>query len=219
MSAIKPALANEQYDFGFRNFSSVENLILNRDAAQAGDVLRLTPAERGMEGSAWFNQTMNVADGFISAFEFSVTERGGLLGGGGEGFSFNVHDLGFEQVVGESGTSGQLSVQFDTFQNEGEVSDNFVRVNYLGEPVRVIDLKRLPSRIDLSDGKIHSAEIILTRGALNLILDGVWVFYVPGIDVQKFSPAVVGFGARTGAAWENHDIYSWRFTTPGPHRA
>lgn len=215
MSAIQPSVLKE-YDFNYQNFSSVDGLIISPDVEQAGDALRLTPAAGEKMGSAWYRKPVQVAYGFETVFSFTITERGGWAGNGGDGFSFNVHNLGFDQIVGEAGTSAKLSVQFDTHQNGGEVSDNFVRINYRGQVAAERDLNALGSPIDMSNGQTHLVWVLLRDGKLSVTIDDYGVASAR-VDLRDMSPAVVGFGARTGGAWENHDINSWVFKSAAPH--
>ncbi len=217
MSVSQQSLANE-YDFNYRDFSSVEGLILRGHSHQAGNVLRVTRADFNQGGGAWYGTRMNVAEGFSTVFTFRISELGGYENVGGDGFSFNVHNAGFDTIIGEVGTSGQFSVQFDTYQNAGDPSDNFVRVNYLGQNVAECDLNDPSVRINLSDGEVHRAEISLQGSKLLVLVDGIMVASA-SVDLAKLSPAIVGFGGRSGQACENHDIHSWQFTSGGPRRA
>ncbi|HEX8069519.1 MAG TPA: hypothetical protein VF546_06185 [Pyrinomonadaceae bacterium] len=212
-SVIKP-----QYDFDYPDFSSVAGLVLRGHAQQVENFLRVTRSTGNQGGAAWYERLMNVAEGFTTTFTFSITERAGFVGNGGDGFSFNVHTIGFDTIVGEQGTANQLSIQFDTFQNAGDPSDNFVRINYLYQVVAECNLYELDTPINIKDDNRHSVEIALIDAKLIVILDGISVASAK-VSCAQFSPAIVGFGARSGHAWENHDIHSWQFTAGGPRRA
>jgi Bacterial lectin len=69
----------------FNNFSSTTGLTLNGSAARSGNVLRLTPANVGQAGSAWFNTAQPLQQGFTTKFDFQVN-------GGGDGFAFVIQN-------------------------------------------------------------------------------------------------------------------------------
>lgn len=222
MSEINPPIHEE---FNYPDFSSVGGLKLVGNAHQSkkmeasGRALRLTLAQGDRRGSAWFAVPMPVASGFITGFQFRVSEAGGI-GGGADGFSFNVHDLGNDQLVGETGTASRLSIQFDTFRNdsEGDRSDNFVRVNYLGEAVAERDLNGTNPPMRMKDGDLYQVRITFLKGMLSVDMEKASNWRSPigiisgvSVDLSTFSSAFVGFGARTGGGWANHDILSWEF--------
>jgi hypothetical protein len=190
--------------FTYHDFGSTQGLTLKGSAAQSGNVLRLTPARDGQVGAAWYDTTQSVKAGFSTTFRFQITN---LAGGGADGFSFNVHNNGLDTLVGETGTSDDLSVQFDTYQNGGDPSDNFVRINYDGADVST----NTSPGINLSDGEVHTAAIDYADGTVNVSIDSRPIVSANDIDLASISPAVVGFGARTGGAHENHDILDWSF--------
>ncbi|PYV53871.1 MAG: hypothetical protein DMG91_16075 [Acidobacteria bacterium] len=119
----------------FNNFSSTTGLTLNGSAARSGNVLRLTPANVGQAGSAWFNTAQPLQQGFTTKFDFQVN-------GGGDGFAFVIQNqpitesqpnplnalgagaggLGYGQGGNPGGAPGNgiqnsLAIEFDTFAN------------------------------------------------------------------------------------------------------
>jgi VCBS repeat-containing protein len=235
------ARAQTQGEEEFRDFAHVANLQLVGQAAASRDdagrpVLRLTPARRDQLGSAWHRWRLQTLGGFTTTFTFRITGRGNEVGAfwtdangnplGGDGFSFNVQNYSPACTANESGltevryppNNGQpqkLSVKFDTFNNGpewGEASNNFVQVGYNGQWGRPVNLD--PSVINMADGNVHRAKIRLqVDGTLTVAVDGHVVLTETGINPTILSWSYVGFGARTMAAWENHDILSWSFSS------
>lgn len=143
--------------FNFQNFSSVANLQLNGNAAQAGNVLRLTPTSTHNVGSAWFMTQQQVQKGFTTVFQFRITDSSppsGLfhadgfafviqnssvtaLGGDGSGIGYGK-GCGFDTFpCGETPVSGiphSLAVEFDTFKNIGlgDPDSNHIAVQSCG---------------------------------------------------------------------------------------
>jgi hypothetical protein len=218
MSTITPPRPRTT-SFNYGNFESVEGLALVGTTTQArtqadGLVLRLTRALNYQQGSAWYAEKAPVALGFNTTFGFRVSEAGGL-GNGADGFSFSVQNLGSDQLVGEFGTPQQLSVRFETF------NDNSVYIHHLGSQVAGA---ALPRDINLKDGNAYVARISVSQEGKMIVLMGkkdAWrltddlqpVLPSVKVDLRQFSPAFVGFGGRTGAGLENHDILSWEFQT------
>src|SRR5215471_8613693 len=73
-------------------------------ARLTGKVLRLTPAERHMAGAAWFEEKQMICGGFVSSFQFQLTEQGGL-GPGADGFAFVLQNSG-SNALGSRGSAG-----------------------------------------------------------------------------------------------------------------
>ena len=71
----------------YPDFSSVAGLTLNGNAAQVGNVLRLTPANYGESGSAFSTSTVSLASNasFSTFFQFRFTNPGGACDGQGCG--------------------------------------------------------------------------------------------------------------------------------------
>jgi len=63
----------------YTDFSSVAGLTINGNAAQAGNVLRVTPANFSQSGSAFSTSTVSLASNasFSTYFQFRFTSAGG----------------------------------------------------------------------------------------------------------------------------------------------
>jgi hypothetical protein len=99
---------------------------------------------------------------------------------------------------------------FDTYRNEGEPSDNFIRVVFQGGG-------SIPQGVSLpnfSDGNIHTVRIdyVSESGILKIYVDSFPVINVgAGINLLNLDNgrAWVGFTAATGGDAQIHDILNW----------
>lgn len=197
--------------FNYQNFSSTGGLNLTGNAAQSNTVLRVTSNATLQQGAAFYNQKVPVVN-FTTTFQFKISD---LMGGGADGFSFNIRAAApalETGASGEQGTNDGLAVQFDTFQNTGEPNSNFVRLRLNG--ATLAENSSLP--INLKDGNAHTATVSLIGGTFTLALNSQTVITQTGVNLGAASPAYVGFAARTGGATENHDILSWLFAPELP---
>ena len=175
--------------------------------------LRLTFSAPGQAGSAWRDSLSQVSNGFDTTFTFQTSFHGG---GGADGFSFNVQSFGDALLTSELGPgAGSLTVSFDTYQNGGDPSDNFVRIYSGGVDIAARDLNS--DGIFMKDSNTHTARILYVPGDLDVIIDGVNVLSNVNVNLATAgalvdaTSAYVGFGARTGGSTENHDIKTWNF--------
>jgi hypothetical protein len=213
--------------FDYPSFSSTSGLNLTGSAAQFGSALRLTPASPGQAGAAWYAQKQYVLGGFDSSFSFRTTNPDGGLGGG-DGISFSIQNFSNTSAGSEFGADfNHVSLSFNTFPNGGdEPSGNFVGiVTNQYAAVRyshTYDLNSTPIRLE--DGSIHNALVHYDAAGLDLKLDGIQIFSDVAIPLNQaidlLGNAWVGFGARTGNAFENQDLISWSFqVVPEPSSA
>ena len=212
---LNPPTIPVPVSFDYPNFDSIEGLALVGNASQRktqdGIVLRLTPAAMWQQGSAWYRQAGRVDGGFTTTFRFRLSEPGGIAAA--DGFSFSAQNLGSDRNVDEQGMRQQLSVQFETY------NQNNIYVNNLGSTVASCSLNDL---FDMRDGSVYEVVITVSyKMRLSVAIGRVEERRLPLpprevlsnvlIQLSQFSPAFVGFGARTGAGVENHDILSWSF--------
>ena len=175
--------------------------------------LRLTSANPGQQGSAWRDTLSLAAGAFDTTFTFQTSFHGN---GGADGISFNVQSLGNSVWTGEEGPgAGSLTIDFDTHNNGGDPSDNFVRIFEGGVDVAARDL--YSDGIFLKDANTHTARIVYAPGDLDVFVDGIQVLSNVNVNLANAGALVgpdsayVGFGARTGASVENHDIKTWNY--------
>jgi len=229
-------------DFEFSDFTSTKDLLLIRAAHRSKRVLRLTEAITFIAGAAWFRIKQPVCQGFDTTFTFRFTdqdkgrprgadglafviqsERRDAVGGFGASGGFMRSDVG-ARSTGEYPILRRLAIFFDTFQNKWDESGNHIAICANGPAV---DL-RWPPRclsysqdlpVNLKDGNIHTARITYDPPRLSVFLDDLSEPVRGGsVDLSSIvggdGTAWVGFTASTGAGYENHDVLSWKFSSP-----
>ena len=204
------------------------------------NVLRITPNATGIAGSAWFNTQQPVSGVFSSTFTFQLS-GGNTEFGPADGFAFVIQNsaqtalgpdgcgIGFggssSGCTSNGGIPNSLAVEFNTFQNPGDPSSNFVSIQTCLTGANSVDPgtcriainSTLP--ITLGDGNVHSVTVNYSGPStklLDVIVDGNDLF--PGgvlFDLTTIGinngNAWVGFTAATGRAYDNQDILSWTF--------
>ncbi len=211
-------------DFDYPDFSDVSELMLNGDAAQAGNILRITENVSDQSGSAWYSTSKaHLADGFDTTFTFQIT------GDGADGMAFvlqNDSDTalgGGGSDLGYSGIFQALAVEIDTFGFYPE-TDNHISVQTNGNDAISADdqysLAQANPATNLNDGNTHTLTIRYRPGVLLVFLDGGAAPIIDiavdlgnaGLDVLDVNgDAWVGFTGATGGAFEAHDLLSWNF--------
>lgn len=215
----------------YSNFVAAPCLNLQGNAAIVGPALRVTPSLQGQLGTAWYCNKLPLRDGFATDFSFQITQIGcigGLPQCGGDGFGFivqNVDAQAFSTTAAlEQGLdTNNVCVTFNTFWNwpgsyYPEPSDNFIGLLIDQQWITTTDLN--PLGINMSDGLVHTGHIAFDGTTLTVGVDGVSVLTNALGDnlaavLDANGEGWVGFGARCGAAWENHDILSWTLSTAG----
>ena len=173
-------------DFYYPDFSSLAGLKLNGNAGQAGNILTVTPAANSMRGSVFYDQPVDVSQGFQTSFTFSFTS---LACGGADGMTFIIHNsaMGLSALGGGGsgmgyGIAGQaidnsLVIEFDTWNSGGfgDTDDNHVSVHTMGAAENDIDeafsLGRKTVPFNMSDTLTHVATIRYTPGLLEVFID------------------------------------------------
>lgn len=217
----------------FTDFSSVAGMQLNGNAAQAGNVLRLTPAAAGQSGSAFSTTAISLASdaSFSSAFTFRITNSGGIGdsdGAGADGLVFVVQTVsntagGAGGGIGYQGLAKSLGIEFDTYDNGGGDGNNGNHVGIdLGGSVNSSALTNIGTR--MNNGSIWSVWVDY-NGLTDLLevrlLEGLGAR--PGAALLSYTvdlpgqltttDAFVGFTSGTGSGWGNHDILAWQFNS------
>lgn len=208
----------------FRGRESLLSLTGNALFRDVGNMRRLTltPSASGQLGSAWHVQKQLVRHGFLTDFQLEFGESPDT---GADGMSFVVHNRteGPTLVTGESGPGANaLTISFDSYDNGPEPSAATIAVIAGGTELMRYDLAMLPFAIsDLTNSGVHDVRVEYLPGALDLYFDGLKV--IDGLNVNlgtigaldPFGYAWVGFGGRTGGAWESHDVLNWHFAALG----
>lgn len=224
----------------FNDFSDISGLQLNGAAAQAGNVLRVTPAITGQSGSVFSTSAVSLAAdvSFSSAFRFSIGSSGGICdedGCGADGLVFAVQTVsntagGAGGGIGYSGLPNSVGIEFDTWNNGfwDDHNGNHVGINLNGDINSVVqaNLSTGPGHVDrMNNGAIWSAwvdydgiadllEVRLAQGgAASRPLDALLSYGVDLTGILGTPNAFVGFTSGTGSAYGNHDVLAWQFNS------
>jgi hypothetical protein len=214
----------------FPDFSSVAGLTLNGDAAQVGNVLRVTPAIDGQSGSFFSTNTVSLASGasFSTNFQFQFTnpDQGFCdgLGCGADGLVFVVQTVGNNVGgagggIGYAGIPNSVGIEFDTWNNGAgdNNSSNHIGIDVNGS-VSSVALAEV-TEADMNNGDIWNAwidynsvtqllEARLTRSGIR----PATAIISQNIDLAAIlgtTDAFVGFTSGTGASHANHDVLNW----------
>ncbi len=215
----------------YADFSSTSGLTLNGNAAQVGNVLRVTPANFGQAGSVFSTNPISLASNvsFSTAFQFRFTNPGGACDGqgcGADGLVFIVQTNsnnvgGGGGGIGYDGVLNSVGIEFDTWNN-GSIDGN--SSNHVGIDVggSVNSLVRAEvTADDMNNGAIWYSWIDY-NGATDLLeVRLAEVNIRPASAILSLTRdlvgdlgttnAFVGFSSGTGAAFANHDVLSWTF--------
>ncbi len=215
----------------YSDFSSVAGLTLNGDAAQSGNVLRVTPAIDGQSGSVFSTSTVSLASNasFSTFFQFRFTNPDtGFCDGqgcGADGLVFVVQTVsnnvgGGGGGIGYDGINNSVGIEFDTWNN-GSVDNN--SSNHIGFDVNGSINSLVLAEVtedDMNDGDIWNAwidyngatnllEARLTRSAIRPAAAILSLTRDLALDLGTTS-AFVGFTSGTGASHANHDVLNWK---------
>lgn len=213
----------------YPDFSSVAGLTLNGAAAQAGSVLRVTPAAGSQAGSAFSTVPVSLAANasFSTFFQFRFTNPGGANDGqgiGADGLVFVVQTVannvgGGGGGIGYQGIGNSIGIEFDTWNNGGidAGSSNHVGIDANGS-VSSLALASV-GEDDMNNGAVWNAwvdydgasnllEVRLTQSAVRPAAAILSITRDISLDLGGTN-AFVGFTSGTGAAWANHDVLSW----------
>jgi len=215
----------------YLDFSSTSGLTLNGNAAQVGNVLRVTPATFSQAGSVYSTTAVSLAANvsFSTAFQFRFTNPGGACDGqgcGADGLVFvvqtnsnNVGGLG--GGIGYAGVLNSVGIEFDTWNN-GAIDGN--SSNHVGIDVggSVDSLVRAEvTEADMNNGAIWNAWVDY-NGVTDLLevrlsesstrpASAILSMTRDLVTDLGTTNAFVGFSSGTGAAFANHDVLSWTF--------
>lgn len=217
-------------DFIYSDFSSTAGLQINGNAAQVGNVLRVTPAAGGQSGSAFTTTTipLGVGASFSTYFQFRIGQSGGSSDGdglGADGIVFAIQTVSSTVGapgggIGYAGISPSVGIEFDTWFNPefGDTDGNHVGLDVNGslnsnprtaEPTRFNNGQVWNAWIDYN-GTTNQLEVrwsLSTTRPVAAQLSGT-----PNIAaILGTTNAYVGFTSGTGSAWGNHDILQWEF--------
>ena len=209
---ITGIVAQIEFEPRYHCFGKTPGIVIKGDASITNQVLRLTPPELYQGGSAWYHQKVFCRGGFTNRFQFRITTDSRLIPA--DGFSFVVQGTGTNLLADENGPGAVT--KFDTYRNAEEPSSNFVALQDYSEPgipYATADLNELS--ISLKDGSAHTVQMSHDGLHLDLWLDGHLIFAKAPMPLDAVLDdegyAYVGFGSRSGAGGEAHDILNWSF--------
>jgi hypothetical protein len=213
----------------YADFSSVAGLTLNGNAAQVGNVLRVTPALPSQAGSAFSTSTVSLASNasFSTHFQFRFSEPAVSDGQGigADGLVFVVQTVGNNVGgagggIGYQGIANSVGIEFDTWNN-GAIdnnSSNHVGINVNGSVDSLVLTEVLEADMNNSavwnawidyNGATNLLEVRLTQSNTRPVAALLSLTRDIALDLGTTN-AFVGFTSGTGAAWANHDVLNWR---------
>jgi hypothetical protein len=225
--------------FRYANFSDVSGLTFNGNAQQLNSVILLSPATYYQEGTVWYTNQVNVAQGFSTHFTFRIYP-GPSSFETADGIAFVIQNSGLNALGNADGEPGyenisnSLAVEFDTFQNQhlSDPNNNHIGIQSCGVAPNSLDhasscnlglQPNLP--ITLADGMQHQVSIGYRPGVSGAA--GVLVIVVDNqpvlnsrVDLSTLlalngNDAWVGFTGGTGGYFETAEIVNWSFSSVG----
>jgi|MudIll2142460700_1097286.scaffolds.fasta_scaffold39381_3 hypothetical protein len=230
-TASVATLAQAALVINYPDFSDTTGLTINGNAAQVGNVLRVTRDTFNQAGSAFSTNTVALTSGaaFSTYFRFRFTNPGGACdfppdSCGADGIVFAVQTVsnsvgGVGGGIGYAGIANSVGVEFDNWFNSGfDINSNHVGIDLSGSVNSVASINI--AEADLNGGDIWNAwvdynsvtdllEVRLTRSAVRPAA-AILSYTVDLATVLGSTDAYVGFTSGTGAAFANHDILSWQ---------
>jgi len=230
-TASVATLAQAALVINYPDFSDTTGLTINGNAAQVGNVLRVTRDTFSQAGSAFSTNTVALTSGaaFSTYFRFRFTNPGGACdfppdSCGADGIVFAVQTVsnsvgGVGGGIGYAGIANSVGVEFDNWFNSGiDINSNHVGIDLNGSVNSVASINI--AEADLNGGDIWNAwvdynsvtdllEVRLTRSAVRPAA-AILSYTVDLATVLGSTDAYVGFTSGTGAAFANHDILSWQ---------
>lgn len=209
-------------DVVFSDFTNLAGLSLQGSAAQSGSALRLTPSQPGLAGSAWTTGKVGIAGGFVSQFDFRISN---LVNTGSDGFAFVVQNSSATALggggggLGFAGIGNSLAIKFDTHNNGFEPGQPSVGFQPLGQESGLFSLGATAVVPNFKDSQVHRARVDYLQGVMSLFIDDMnTAVLVRSLDLSNLlsldqGQAWVGFTAGTGGGFENHDILNWRLNS------
>ena len=214
-------------------------LVCAGHAAEAGSALRLVPAADNQAGAAWLATAvpLSATTGFVSSFSFRL---GAVDAMRADGLAFVIArdptSLGdpsrYGGSMGFEGVDDSLAVEFDTFDNGNEGSDNHIALARDGmlanlaaaSPYGVTACEDTPEASGcLVNGNVWTAIISYDGAAQQLsvaVQDGddaaamvIGAYAVNLREVVGGDKAWFGFSAGTGDGMMDHDLLGWTLST------
>lgn len=187
-------------------------------------ILRLTAGGYRQAGSAWAKTKIDLNSSFESTFKAYLHH----FKPGADGIAFLVQSEGPRALGGWGGGLGyrgiehSVAVEFDTYQNSSDPSNNSLAVviggnpdhqSIIGEPSIPLYGKPFLARVayDADSQQLRIYVRSLRAGADEELALRTRIDLADEVGADS---AWVGFTAATGSALSKQDIYSWSVATP-----
>ena len=213
----------------FTNFNSPTNLQLNGSSSINNGRLRLTSVSNNQAGSAFFTNQIPIDSdsSFQSTFEFQLSSGSGT--NGADGLAFVLQNTGVGALGQTGGSLGyntigsSLAIEFDTYQNSGEINNNHISVVANGNLQSPI--ASASSNLDFNNGQSKNVWIDYNGNTNSLAV------YISESSSKPTTPALTtfvdlsalvglqyyaGFTAATGGANNLHEVLNWQMNKDVP---
>ncbi|MCA9321103.1 MAG: hypothetical protein KDB53_10225 [Planctomycetes bacterium] len=171
------------------DFSDVSGFMLNEQAVQSGNVLRVAPSGLMNRGSAYWTQPLSVSNGFDTTFTFQISQ---VQGCGGSGLTFIIqndprgltatgapaHAMGYgATTVPTDAIVNSLVLEIDQFLdvNKNDPSHSHLGIHTNGtmanDQHENYSIGAYPTPTDLSDSNVHTVRIVYIPGTIQVYLD------------------------------------------------
>ncbi|MCZ8036898.1 MAG: DUF4114 domain-containing protein [Microcystis sp. LE17-20A] len=189
--------------------------------------INLTRATGNQFGTAFLNNSLDIVDGngniasFSSYFQFSLTNPGGLQGGG-DSITFMIAPS--NTATRYDGLNNSVAVELDTYNNGAidDNSNNHVGILINGNRDAIAQTTVSPSFkngarwnvwIDYN-GATQTLEARVSQDLTRPVNPTVSsVVNIPAILNRE--DVFIGLAASTGGAWAQHDVFAWDFEVKG----
>jgi len=239
LAALLTGGASAQTIVSFDGFASHTGLTINSSASVTsttdGSVLRLVSAPNLDQAGSVFTNSLVNASGFSTAFDFRLTNPGGISDGqetGADGLTFALQTAGVNKVglygenLGYGGTTfgHSIAVEFDTYYNSGDDptlpngGSNHVAVDLNGSVSSASNAVGITPRFD--NGSLWTAWVDYNGTVLEVRLSDTGVRPTdPTLSYTVNIPSTIGatsayfgFTGGTGSAYSNEDVIDWAYS-------
>jgi len=236
LGALLAGSASAQTIVSFNGFASHGGLTINSSATVTsttdGSVIRLVNTNTDLAGSFFTNSLVN-ASGFSTAFDFRITNPGGISDGlqvGADGLTFALQTVAPSSVgrlgvdLGYGGINHSVAVEFDTYANSGDDpsltngGSNHVAVDLNGSVSSASNAVGVTPQFD--NGALWTAWVDYNGTVMEVRVSNTGVrptnptlSYTINIpSTIGGSSAYFGFTGGTGSAYSNEDIVDWAYS-------
>ncbi|HNM32502.1 MAG TPA: L-type lectin-domain containing protein [Chitinophagales bacterium] len=184
-------------------------------------------------GHAYYNRLVDVADGFETSFNFTISDLGGIpdVDGnvGGDGLAFAIFNSDTTKIKDNTwyiGMENSIAIEFDTYNNgddgggvanHDDPNGNHIAMYYCTASTSNVSTRMAinASVADFSSAGTHTVKIIYQNKKINVYLDGA-LSLEANIDLSSVltlnsGKAYIDLIGYSGASGETHKINNWSF--------